>query len=138
MRSDGNMYTFKLAGSYDEIRYKCACDGKTFNGRPCRATMTIEIPSTHNLEWLVKPSKEVIDKSRYTIKWEVSERHSCVAVSMPEFESAEYRRVRLADSRRLNQRRGVFFDEDSSSDEELDGVDEEMRRVRTVKRFSDF
>jgi hypothetical protein len=126
------MYTFKIAGSYDEIRYKCACDGKTLNGRPCRATMTIEIPSTHDLEWLVKPSKEVIDKSRYTIKWEVSERHSCVAVAMPEFESAEYRRVRLADSRRVNHRLGRFslFDDDSSSDEELDGVDEEMRRVR--------
>ena len=101
--------------------------------------MTIEIPPTHDLEWLVKPSKEVIDKSRYTIKWEVSERHSCVAVAMPEFESAEYRRVRLADSRRVNHRMGRFgaiFDEDSSSDEEmLDDVDEEMRRVSYLFRF---
>ena len=93
--------------------------------------MTIQIPSTHDLEWLVKPSKEVIDKTRYTIKWEVSERHSCVPVAMPEFESLEYRRVRLnTTDRRVRSMMPRPFQFEESSDEELDEIDEESRRVK--------
>ncbi|CAG5105454.1 Oidioi.mRNA.OKI2018_I69.chr1.g2139.t1.cds [Oikopleura dioica] len=121
VRSDGNMYRFNIAGSYSDTTYKTSCDGIRPDGESCLATMTIEIPSTHDVEWLVKPSKEVIDKTRYTIKWEVSERHTCVPVAMPEFESPEYRRVRLiGNPQRLRVR--DYFSSDSS--EETDSESE--------------
>ena len=110
------MYRFNMAGSYSDTTYKTSCDGIRPDGECCLATMTIEIPSTHDLEWLVKPSKEVIDATRYTIKWEVSERHSCVPVAMPEFESPEYRRVRLLGNPQRLGRVRDYYSSDSSED----------------------